>query len=164
MITGMHRHHLTAAILATLLVLSPAAAAAKDMSGRLGLGGEVSSVSGLSMKYWLSNVGFQAVVGIGITKPEEDVRWDFGLTLRGLFNLSRTEHTHLFVGGGLQLQAVIGGGGDSQHVELLLGVEHFFSNYFAISGHLGVRIGLSGPTEVSLGQLPSWGATFHYYF
>ncbi|MCA9515998.1 MAG: hypothetical protein KC635_13725 [Myxococcales bacterium] len=159
---------LALAALITLGALAPAPAArAKDVNARLGLGGAIESDfrdSGLSFKYWLSNVGFETIFSLGIHDGTDgDLDYDIGFGLRGLYNLSRTDSTNLFVGGGVLLHQVINGPGDRQVIEVLLGMEHFFTDYFAISGHLGFRFGLSD-TSIDFARGAAWGGGFHFYF
>lgn len=177
----------TAAALATFaLVLGPAtpSARAADLTGTFGLGAEVGGSplgggtpvidSALSLKYWVSALGFQALTSLSVrdvTTVDPDTGdastttpWAVQLAIRALYNLTRTESTHLFVGAGISLRLVVDGDGDAQALDLLLGVEHFFTRYFAVSGHVGAHIGLGGGVDIELGRAAAWGTSFHFYF
>lgn len=155
------------ALSVTLAALGSSPARAKDLNARLGIGGAIESDfrdSGLSFKYWLSNVGFETIFSLGVHDGDDgDLDYDIGFGLRGLYNLTRTESTNLFVGGGVLLHQVINGPGDRQVIELLLGMEHFFTDYFSIEGHLGLRFGLS-TTSIDFASGAAWGGGFHFYF
>ena len=166
---------LLCATLALLTSWSPSSAEAKDMEGRLGLGLELSSRledSGLSFKYWGSNVvGFQSTLNFTIVDPgkneageEQDVQTDIGLALRGLFSISRTEQTNFFLGAGIQIHLVFPDGNDEQELDFLFGVEHYFTDYFSVGGHVAFQVSLGNDTDLKLGNATTWGSTFVFYF
>lgn len=166
-----------------ITAITPSARCA-DLTGTFGLGAEVagSPLSGgesvigsaLSLKYWISALGFQALTSLGVrdvnsTDPDTGevsttTPWTLNLAFRALYNLTRTDSTHLFVGAGISLRLVIDGDGDDQALDLLLGVEHFFTRYFAVSGHVGAHIGLGSGVEIEIGRAAAWGTSFHFYF
>ncbi len=152
------------ALLVTLAAVGAAPPAdAKDMSGRFGIGGELASDfvdSGVSFKYWVSEFGLQITTSLGVIETDE-TRVDLGISLRALASVARAEDTNLFVAAGITLHVI---DNDSQVLDALLGVEHFFSDYFSVAGHVGVRVGLGGELAITLGRLASWGSSFHFYF
>lgn len=179
----MHRPLLTACVWAALTAATaPPRAAAADLTGTFGVGGELGSDllgggsglvdSAISLKYWVSDLGFQLLTGLAAKDVAADA--DAGtaartpvtldVVLRALYNLTRAEDTHLFIGAGVSLRAVFDGPGDAQALDLLFGVEHFFNRYFAVSGHVGAHIGLGGDLDLVIGRVSAWGTAFHFYF
>ena len=152
----------TALALATIapLALASTAAQAKDMKGRFGIGGQLETLAtgggdknapaipgGVSLKYWIADFGIQAMLGLGI---------------RGLYNFARANDTNLYVGAGVRLGVI-----DSKdtNIDLILGVEHFFTDFFSVAGHFGLGIELGeDATNISLGNVGTWGTSFHFYF
>lgn len=152
--------------LATLAPLALASTAqAKDISGRFGIGGNIDSQthgSGISAKYWFNEaIGFQLTLGGQTNVGIED---EFGLDLgaRVLFTIARANDTNLYGGVGVVLGLV---GYDSTVIDARLGAEHFFSNHFSVSGHVGLGIGVGdGDRDFTLGNNMGWGGAFHFYF
>jgi len=177
---------LTAPALASLLALTalsaPRPAAAADLTNTFGIGGELGSdllggdsgiiESALSFKYWVSDLGFQALTSLTAkhvsadpdagTEASTPVNLQFAI--RALYNITRTDSTHLFLGAGVSLRVVFGGSGDKQAIDMLIGVEHFFSRYFSVSGQVGAHIGLAQDLDLVIGRVTSWGTGFHFYF
>ena len=177
--------------LATLAPLALAGSAqAKDLKGRFGLGGQVDSglAGGLSMKYWISDLGLQAIVGFAFdagVDPAGDAdavsSTDFRVAIRALYNFARANDTNMYGGAGVSLSTgdMVGGHADMAlgvQIDLLLGVEHFFTDYFSVAGHVGLGIKLPRdedtsnsddtdvqPLTVNLNSI-SWGTSFHFYF
>jgi len=152
---------------------TPAPAAGKDLTGRFGVGGQLESIGGVaggvSLKYWISaDLGLQ-VLGAMDKFPDPDGMGpldsgtELGLGLRALFNIARQGDTNLYGGAGLSLGLI---DADQVDVDLLLGVEHFFTDYFSVAGHVGIQAGLAGNSkeEISIGNVGSWGTSFHFYF
>jgi len=171
-----------AALLAVTALSAPRAVRAADLTDTFGIGGELGSNllggasgvidSALSFKYWVSDLGFQALTSLTAehipadaeagTKASTPVTLQ--LAIRALYNITRTESTHLFLGAGVSLRVVVGGSGDKQAIDLLLGVEHFFTRYFAVSGQVGAHIGLGSNLDLVIGRVTAWGTAFHFYF
>lgn len=167
------------ALAATLPLAASTTAQAKDLTGRFGLGGQLDAgtgLGGLSARYWISDLGFQAILGLGF-KGEGDngappSAFDLGLGVRVLYNFARANDTNMFVGGGVSLGLI---DADATYVDLLLGVEHFFTNHFSVSGQVGLHVDVgSDRFGINLGSAPgssiggntvaSWGTAFHFYF
>ena len=54
---------------------------------------------------------------------------------------------------------------DSTVIDLVLGVEHFFTDFFSVAGHVGLGIDVGGDAvNISLGNVGTWGTSFHFYF
>lgn len=180
--------------LATLAPLALAGSAqAKDLKGRFGLGGQVDSglAGGLSLKYWISDLGLQAVIGFAFDAgkdPDGEAGpldatslTDFRIGIRALYNFARANDTNMYGGAGVSLSTgdVSGGHADmglGVQINLLLGVEHFFTDYFSVAGHVGLDIDLprdedtsnstsddSSALTIDLNSI-SWGTSFHFYF
>ena len=94
--------------LATVAPLALAGtASAKDMKGRFGVGGQLDTgnTDGLSLKYWVSDLGFQGILGyqmVGESGTDtKDNTSEFDLTLRLLYNIARANDTAFGLAGGL---------------------------------------------------------------
>lgn len=167
----MHPTHRTlrrvAALGALIALLSATApASAKDMTGRFGLGGEITSAlrdSGLSAKFWFGELGGQLIAGMDWNNPDpgagED-SFDLNLGLRILWSAARSENTHFYLAGGVMLHI---GDDSGQVVDVLVGAEHFLTDYFAVSGQLGFNLDIQDGIRLSLARA-SWAAGFHFYF
>ena len=156
----------------TLLPLALSGSAmAKDMKGRFGAGGQAENLGGvgggLSLKYWVSDLGLQALIGLEIAgDPDGDGPLEsatgLGLGLRVLYNIARANDTNMYAGAGVRLGLI---DADSTIIDVVLGVEHFFTDYFSVAGHVGLGIDVGGDaTNVSLGGVSTWGTSFHFYF
>ena len=167
------------ALAATLPLVASSAAQAKDLTGRFGIGGQHDAgtgLSGISARYWINDLGLQAILGLAFRgegdggQPES--AFDLGLGVRALYNFARANDTNMFVGAGVSLGVI---DADAFYVDLLIGVEHFFTNHFSVSGQVGLhfdvgsdRFGLnlgSAPgTGIGGNTVASWGTAFHFYF
>lgn len=147
-------------------------ASAKDMKGRFGVGGQLENLGGvpggLSLKYWISDLGIQALLGLDIKGDNDDTQnidegsTGLGLGLRILYNFARANDTNMYAGVGARLGLI---DADAVIVDLTLGVEHFFTDYFSVAGHVGLGIDVGGDAvNVSLGDVTTWGTSFHFYF
>lgn len=152
-----------------LLVASPLVRA-RPMDGRLGLGGEVGTGplgETLSVKYWVSDLGLQALFGfkaVPTTSTSIGAR-EYRFAARMLYALTRTRLTNLNVGVGLTM-FIRDSDFEAQNplwLELLMAPEFHLNDNFAVSAHLGLSI--------ELGNEPSYathsaglGAGFHFYF
>jgi hypothetical protein len=168
----------TALALATLapLALASTTAQAKDMKGRFGIGGQLETLGyggglsvpgGLSLKYWIADFGIQAMIGMDVRGDNGDTDADegatgLGLGLRLLYNFARANDTNLYAGAGVRLGVI---DLDSTVIDLVLGVEHFFTDFFSVAGHVGLGIDVGGDAvNISLGNVGTWGTSFHFYF
>lgn len=168
----MKKVALALATVAPLALASTAGTAeAKDMKGRFGLGGQLENLGGvpggLSLKYWISDLGLQALFGLEI-KGDSDgdgpdtSRTGFGLGLRVLYNFARANDTNMYVGAGVRLGLV---DADATVIDVIIGVEHFFTDFFSVAGHVGLGIDVGGDAvNVNLGSTSTWGTSFHFYF
>ncbi|HRE92116.1 MAG TPA: hypothetical protein PK095_23575 [Myxococcota bacterium] len=138
---------------------------AKDVGGKFGLGGEAfgggAAPAGLSLKYWISDLGLQANLGLGINTLGPDTT-HLGLGFHVLYNFARANDTNMYASGGINLGLI---DSDSTVVALRLGVEHFFTDHFSVGGHVGLGIDVGGDdVVVNLGNSSEWGTSFHFYF
>lgn len=159
------RHLIALAIAAAAFTLTATPeAAAKDLDGRFGIGGELTTRladSGLSAKFWFSEIGGQVLAGMSWDSPDAgETVFDVNLGLRVLWSAARTEATNFFLAGGVMLHI---GDRQSQIVDVLIGVEHFLTDYFAVSGQLGVNLDIEQGLSLSLAR-GSWAGGFHFYF
>jgi len=159
--------------LATMAPLAMAgSASAKDMTGRFGVGGQLEGLAsgvpgGLSLKYWINDFGIQALIGLNIQGDPDgngpnQSSTAFGLGLRLLYNIARANDTNMYALAGVRLGLV---DADSTVVDVGLGVEHFFTDFFSVAGHFGLAFDVGGDaTNISLGNVGTWGTSFHFYF
>ncbi len=184
------RRHTVIALLTIALAATPALA--KEKNG-LALGGEAGHTNtGLSVKYAIGNFHIQLMAGLDFFSPEGIDRIDYtvGATLRFTYALARMlEETNFVVGAGATFDIFNSVENDltvdvAVTLELLIGVEHFFNDFFSVSGFVGIPIEvLNGrratkiedpdtgeiTTEVRSGVGWSitgvaWGTGFHFYF
>ena len=157
------------------LLLAPATAAAKDLNGRFGVGGQATTLGsqGLSFKYWIGHLGVNLITGGSTTSLKfntkdadgKDVTAERTIStmdaeLRVLFNAARARSANLYLGGGFAIgrwsdEPGISGVDEKSATELgfelLLGTEYFFSNHFAVSAEVGVPIRLPGEDGPAIG-------------
>lgn len=142
------------------------------MKGRFGVGGQLKNLGGvpggLSLKYWISDLGIQALFGLGIRGDNSDTEGidegstGLGLGLRILYNFARANDTNMYAGAGVRLGLI---DADSTVIDVTLGVEHFFTNFFSVAGHVGLGIDVGGDAvNVDFGTTSTWGTSFHFYF
>lgn len=157
--------------LATVAPLALAGTAnAKDVGGKFGLGGQAAfgakdAVSGLSLKYWISDLGLEANLGFEM-KGENPEGADNGTTHLGLgfhilYNFARANDTNMYASAGINLGLI---DSDSAVIAARLGVEHFFTDHFSVGGHVGLGLDLGDQFIFSLGNASHWGSSFHFYF
>ncbi|MCC6623818.1 MAG: hypothetical protein IT385_21345 [Deltaproteobacteria bacterium] len=147
------------------------AASAKDMKGRFGAGGQVSDLGGvgggLSLNYWVSDLGIQALIGLEISgDPDDDGPAEgttgLGLGLRVKYNIARANDTNMYALAGARFGLI---DEDAVIIDIGIGVEHFFTDYFSVAGEVGLGIDVGGDvTSVALGTTLPWGFAFHFYF
>lgn len=163
--------------LGTALPLAMSGSAmAKDMKGRFGAGLQLEDLGGvpgaLSLKYWVSDLGLQAMLGLEIDgdnsdtpDPVDESATKFGLGLRILYNFARANDTNMYGGAGIRLGLI---DADATIIDLVLGIEHFFTDYFSVGGEVGLAIDVGGSaTNITLGPgtgAPWWGTSAHFYF
>ncbi len=173
----MHSKKLTSLLAAGMflsLAFAPSSAFAKERHG-LAVGGQVDNMNnGLSVKYAMGNLHLQGVLGTDVIMSHKlagatvDTTYNLQLSLRALYNIARANDTNLFAGGGFTL-GFYDTADTSVSLDLLLGVEHFFTDYFAVSGLVGLPIGFANTsigrpgTTISLRAI-GWGGAFHFYF
>lgn len=170
----------TALALATVAPLAFASTAnAKDVGGKFGLGGQVdlgglfgsignnspTAPAGLSLRYWISDLGLEANLGLKITgessEGADDGTTALGLGIHVLYNFARANDTNMFAGLGINLGLI---DADSTVLTARLGVEHFFTDHFSVGGHVGLSVDLGDQFKFSLGEASQWGSSFHFYF
>lgn len=144
----------------------------KNLTGRFGVGGQLGNVGGvpgaISLKYWISDLGIQALLGFDHTGDPDDAgpaedQTALGLGVRLLYNFARANDTNMYAGGGVSLGVI---DADQVNIDFVLGIEHFFTDYFSVAGHVGLGIGVAGDTKssIELGNTAFWGSSFHFYF
>jgi len=163
-------------------------ATARDMSGHLGVGGNVDSGplgSGLSLRYWVSNLGLEVLFGFeahhstndpALSAEDNAGYLEYRPAGRVLYNMTRTRHAHLYVGAGLAavVRKSAFQGGPVAYVDAILGTELFFSDppakdqpyelTFSVSGQMILSFELSGGDPQRVLDTAGWGAAFHLYF
>jgi hypothetical protein len=170
----MKKTALTLATLAPIAFASTAARAEDESAGHarrakgFAAGGQVDSGgnSGLSLKYALeNNLSFQGIFGLGMMGESADGAGDdatmLNLTLRVMYNIARANDTNLYAGAGATLGLI---DADKTQLDLVLGAEHFFTDHFSVSGHVGLHVDLGDRFSLNLGNVAGWGSAFHFYF
>lgn len=155
--------------LASSLLLVANTAAAKDLNGRFGVGGQRTSLGteGVAVRYWAGHIGASLVLGMtsisrdvrvedeaGFVKEASQTATGIDATLRVVFNAARAQNTNLFVGGGFTvgtaMTKVPGLPDDTETsttelgFEIVLGAEHFFSNHFSVQAEVGIPMRFPG--------------------
>lgn len=143
---------------------------ARPMEGRLGIGGQLDSgILGqtLSLKYWVSELGLQALFGFSSIKstPEEAGAREYRFGLRMFYALTRTRLTNLNVGVGLSsfVRDSTFEGRNPFMLDLLLAPEFHLSDHFAVAGQVSLSVEL-GADPLAFLQQAEFGLSFHYYF
>jgi hypothetical protein len=158
---------LSVAILCALLSSS---AVARPMDGRIGLGGQLDSgILGqtLSLKYWVSDLGLQALFGFSTIKSTADEAGarEYRFGLRMLYALTRTRLTNLNVGAGLSTFVRDSNfeGKNPFMLDVLLAPEFHLGDHFAVGGQVSLSVEL-GASPLAFLQQAEFGLSFHYYF
>jgi len=151
------------ALAATALAVGMLAAfdaGAKDMNGRLGVGGArtLAGVGGLDLVYWAGKLALNGTFQIEYSSPEIG---DSDLVLRlaagALFPIVSGERAELSFGGRVNLSA---GSGTQISLEAPLRLEWYVNDWFALHGEVGVVIDIvpedgrvfgSGPSNKGFG-------------
>jgi opacity protein-like surface antigen len=152
------------ALAATLPLAATTTASAKDVSGKFGVGGQLDSgiADGLNFRYWINDFGLQGTLAMMFMDGEPESQFQLGLSVRALYNFARANDTNLYVGAGLSLGLI---DADQTFVDLILGVEHFFTDHFSVGGQVGAHFDVGSDNfGFSLGNNASWGTAFHFYF
>ncbi len=156
----------TARLLTVLVVLAafaPASSAAKDMSGKFGIGFDQSlgGVSGINFKYFMGDFSLWVTPGVDLFAPKDgDTAVALNIALAGIYNFARSEQANFGAGLRVDFGYRNKAAGDTWQVnlEIPLVAEFFFTDHFAL--HLSTAIvlqiipdtgpALSAPTAASL--------------
>lgn len=155
------------ALAATLPLAATTTASAKDVTGKFGIGAQLDNrladiPGALNFRYWISDFGLQGTLGMSFVDAEPESQFKLGLGVRALYNFARANDTNLYVGAGLSLGLI---DADATVVDLILGVEHFFTDHFSVGGQVGAHFDVGSDNfRFSLGNSTSWGTAFHFYF
>ncbi len=181
-------HRLILALATCLALASGQRAEARDLSGLLGLGGyfDAALAGGLSLKYWVSDLGLQGLFAFDSvhSNAETPGRLVFRPAVRVLYAMTRSRLTNLYIGVGVATELGRGARlvpapepelGEEQaaptrvkvesiaFLDVLLGAEFFVSDTFAVSGNVTFSSLLGSHPDQKLISA-SWGAAFHWYF
>jgi hypothetical protein len=161
----------TLRILAALMVVAMTQVAhARPMEGRLGIGGQTESGllgSTLSLRYWVSDLGLQALAGFAAknsTATEVGFR-EYRIGVRLLYSITRTRLTNLVAGVGFAT-FIRDSKEESENplfLDIIAAPEFFLGDNFAVSAHVSFSIEFASSPRRSIGSA-AWGAGFHYYF
>lgn len=180
---------LIAAVALTVLLVASKPAEARDLSGNLGLGANLDSslVRGLSLKYWVSDLGLQGLFAFDAIHSDAQTpgRLVFRPGVRVLYAMTRTRLTNLYVGGGVSTEfgrgarlipAPEAAPGQVQgeptiqkidaailYLDVVVGAEIFLGDHFAVSGNVTFSSLLGGVSDQDFVSA-AWGAGFHWYF
>jgi hypothetical protein len=189
--------------LALFALLLAAPASAKDLNGRFAVGGGYTLLGngGLLFRYNVGHIGITLLSGYMRSSTEEavgadtgdNVRQEIDASLRVFYNVVRgTKETNFNIGGGFTYgsrsdKAANGDENDWSELgfEIILMVEHFFSNQLSLTFETGMPIRMAdddhGPaigtlwggsmiapsgkgSALSFGAMPRLGASFNFYF
>lgn len=182
---------LAAVLAAGLFVATPGTALAREQTG-LGIGANLSlgGISGLALNIWVSPaIMLEAMIAtnIGIARGDgHDVQFTLGGSF-GVFGVvAGGDMTNLMIGGRLAVLGLVNttGAGARQddaviiEPDLILRVEHWFDDHFAINAQVGVQflivpdpgpdaVGVPGTAfSMGVGATSGFfgGAGFTYYF
>ena len=154
------------AIAAMAPLALPSDAEAKPVDGRFGLGGVTNFAGdapggGLNARYWISDFGVQANLNMAFRGGDPGF-FGLGFGVHGLFNFARANDTNMYVGAGLTVGVI---DYDAVIIDVLLGVEHFFTDHFSVGGHVGFHLNVGAdPISFTLGNALGWGGQFNFYF
>lgn len=180
---------LITAVALTVALVAGERADARDLSGNLGLGANLDSTlaSGLSLKYWVSDLGLQGLFAFDAIHSDAETpgRLVFRPGVRVLYAMTRTRLTNLYVGGGVSAELGRGArlvpapepaAGEEPaaptiakietailYLDVVVGAEIFLGDHFAVSANVTFSSLLSGVSDQDFVSA-AWGAGFHYYF
>jgi len=141
----------------------------RDLSGHLGLGGQLDSAHGaaLSVKYWVSELGLQALFGLDTEhSTDSEVGYiEYRPAVRVLYAMTRTQRTNLYglVGLSTRLRRSAVDDGNLAFFDAGLGAEYFISDELGLAAHTTLSVELGASPDRTL-STASFGASFHFYF
>jgi len=174
MMTMSHRSSRARALLtvflAMLVVALTRSGYARPMEGRLGIGGQTESGllgQTLSLRYWVSDLGLQALAGFAAksSTPTEVGFREYRIGVRLLYSITRTRLTNLVAGVGIAT-FIRDSKEESENplfLDLFVSPELFLGDNFAVSAQVSFSIEFASSPRRSIGSA-AWGAGFHYYF
>jgi hypothetical protein len=140
------------------------------MSGRLGLGGHFEFgpvLRALSVKYWVSDLGLQALFSMDTrhSTADEDGYLIVRPEIRLVYAMTRTHATNFLFLAGLAstFERRAGGGGNRGFLNVGVGVEHFLGDRFAVGSEAALIIELNDE-PLRIVTSTAWGFSFHLYF
>ena len=168
---------MTIAIVALLTL--PALASAKDMTGKMGLGFNLSDAP-IGIRYWFSpNVGLDAGIGVQSEDLGSTNATDFWVEAGLPYIVYGADQANLFFRVGAELGLIDERGSSNKQTHILVtigpGAEVFFGDHFSLqAAHgIGIRIvkidNVTPPAEDTFTDFVTFGASvtdlgFHFYF
>lgn len=143
--------------MAMAALLAPQAASAKDMSGRLGVGGAqtLGGVRGLDIMYWAGRLGINATTAFTIAKPDGgDTKIGFNLAAGVVYPFVQGDSAELSIGGRLNF-GVMTDRSVGIALEAPLRLEWYITDHLSLHGEVGVVFVIVGHDGTSLGQAPN---------
>ncbi len=150
---------------------APSTSHARDMTDRTGVGGTVevdgpsTRAGGLNFRYWFNELGVDARLNFDVLEQAtgRDAS-DLGFGFHVLYSLARTDATNFYFDLGVSFHVTnFDLNKTGTIISAAMGIEHFFTDEFAIEAYIGANFGVSGRVK-DVGQLGSVGVGFHYYF
>jgi hypothetical protein len=125
-------------------LLATPTAEAKDLNGRLGIGGArtLAGVQGLDVIYWAGRLGLGGTVNLLFASPEAaDTSLQLNLSLGVLYPVISREHAELSIGGRASFGIVSGEGGSTQvSIEGPLRLSWYLTDHLSLFGEVGVVV------------------------
>lgn len=153
------RRTLAAMVLGVTLLCAASVAEAKDMNGRLGIGGArtLSGVQGLDVIYWAGRLGLGGTVNLLFSSPEAgDSNLALKLALGVLYPLVSHEHAELSVGGRLNF-AFIQDVDTAVAIEGPLRLQWYITDHLTLFGEVGVVVEIV-PAQRTLNSAGGFGS------
>jgi hypothetical protein len=176
---------MAATLLVLGLLLAPDAGA-RDMNGRLGLGGArtLAGVQGIDVTYWAGRLGLVGTLNIFMGFPEEDAPdpdafFKPAVALGAIFPFIANDRAELSIGGRVNL--AIAHGETQISLEAPLRIEWYVTDHLSLHGEVGLVIeivpeedrlltaaggtdGMNGTGIILGGTNLSAGAGFSFFF
>lgn len=135
------RRGVATALLGAVLFAS-VGAEAKDLNGRVGVGGArtLGGVQGVDVIYWAGRLGLGGTLGLIFGSPDEgDSALELDLALGVLYPIISREHAELSIGGRVNF-GIVKDAGTQIAIEGPLRLQWYLTDHLSLFGEVGVVI------------------------